>query len=205
MPLGAREYSTDILFLATLLAVPESHLELDDINHFLYVHRALLDAAKNLVEYLSDESNKENNDPHSDVWIESIAPTGPRSILVPRPSTLPPTTLEEEGFELYDPGQHDLYPLTVYNFTNQRLEPTTWVKIYDKPDKTMIKGTFGFGNQRYKQRLRLRPYLAPNFTNPSLFWDDYLEIFRANHQSRQLVDQAIQQLQDPGQIGRASC
>ena len=146
MPLGAREYSTDILFLATLLAAPKSHLELNDINCFPYVYRALQAMAKDLVEYLPTESDKENDDPHSDVRIESIAPTGPRSILVPRPSTLPPTTLEEEGFELYDPGQHDLYPLTVYNFANQRLEPTTWVKIYDEPDKTMIEGTFGFSD-----------------------------------------------------------
>ena len=104
MPLRAREYSTDILFLATLLAVPKSHLELEDINHFPYVHRALQSMAENLMEYLPAESDKENNDPHSDVWIESIAPTGPRSILVPRPSTPPPMTLKEEGFELYDPG-----------------------------------------------------------------------------------------------------
>src|SRR5579863_3598711 len=115
MPLGAREYSTDILFLATLLAAPKSHLELNDINRFPYVHRALQAMAKDLVEYLPAESDKENDDPHGDVRIESIAPTGPRSILVPRPRTPPPTTLEEEGFKLYDPGWHDLYPLIVYN------------------------------------------------------------------------------------------
>src|SRR5579863_575742 len=62
----------------------------------------------------------------------------------------------------------------------------------------MIEGIFSFGDRRYKQRLRPRPYPAPNFTNPGLFQDDYLEIFRADHQSRQLVDRAIQQLQDPG-------
>src|SRR5579863_454013 len=130
MPLGAREYSTDILFLATLLAAPKSHLELKDINRFPYVHGALQAVAEDLVEYLPAESDKENDDPHSDVRIESIAPTGPRSILVPCPSTPPPTTLKEEGFKLYDPGRCDLYLLTVYNFANQRLEPTTWVKIY---------------------------------------------------------------------------
>src|SRR5579863_6592183 len=36
MPLRVREYSTDILFLTTLLAVPESHLKLEDINRFPY-------------------------------------------------------------------------------------------------------------------------------------------------------------------------
>ena len=118
MPLGAREYSTDILFLTTLLAVPESHLKLEDINCFPYIHGALQAVAEDLVEYLPAKSDKENDDPRSDVWIESIAPTGPRSILVPRPSMLLLTTLEEEGFELYDPGRQDLYPLTVYNFAN---------------------------------------------------------------------------------------
>jgi len=54
--------------------------------------------------------------------------------------------LEEEGFELYDPGWCDLYPLTVYNFANQRLEPTTWVKICNELDKTMIEGTFSFSD-----------------------------------------------------------
>ena len=52
MPLGAREYSTDILFLATLLAALKSHLELKDINHFSYIHRALQAVAEDLVEYL---------------------------------------------------------------------------------------------------------------------------------------------------------
>ena len=104
MPLRAREYSTDILFLATLLVAPKSHLELEDINCFSYVHGALQAMAEDLVEYLPAESDKENDDPRSDVRIESIAPTGPGSILIPRPSTLPLTMLEEEGFELYDPG-----------------------------------------------------------------------------------------------------
>src|SRR5579863_58629 len=99
MPLGAREYSTNILFLTTLLAAPESHLELEDINHFPYVHGALQSVAENLMEYLSDESDKENNDPCSDIWIKSITPTGPQSILISCPSTLPLTTLEEEGFK----------------------------------------------------------------------------------------------------------
>ena len=146
MPLGAREYSTDILFLTTPLAAPESHLKLKDINCFLYIHGALQAVAEDLVEYLPAESNKENDNPRSDVWIESIAPTGPRFILVSRPSTPLLTMLEEEGFELYDLGRCNLYPLTVYNFANQRLEPTTWVKIYNEPDKTMIEGTFSFGD-----------------------------------------------------------
>jgi len=67
MPLEAREYSTNILFLATLLVVPESHLKLEDINHFPYVHEALQSMTKDLMEYLPDESNKENNDPCSNI------------------------------------------------------------------------------------------------------------------------------------------
>ena len=74
--------------------------------------------AKELVEYLPDQSNKENDDPHSDIRIESITLTGPQFILIPCSSTPLPTMLKEEGFKLYNPGWRDLYPLTIFNFAN---------------------------------------------------------------------------------------
>src|SRR5487761_1460366 len=193
VPIGAQEYSTEILVFATLLSPPTCYNELDEPNQYPYIHGALQAVKEELETFMHttfthpssrSDSDKENQD----IAIVEIAPTGPRSV---REGGEPPVRFEDEGFERYAQGNRGQYPVTVFNFETEELEVLPWVRTYEEgPYKTMIEGTHGPGAKRYKLHLRPRPYPAPNFSNPGLFRDDYMEMYRENHQTRRIIDRA---------------